>query len=594
MNYSDLFPKTRRLWAATIAIASLSGAAFLSGCGSQDATAQGSASTTRTATQGSLQPTQSDFRDDVTGAESSGAPASTAEPTEARPSSTPPENPAVNTPAVRDAAAMQNAFAQVADSADQAVVTITTSRRMPSRQRGPGTPGPFDNGPEGRGGGPGGRDPFEEFFRRFRGFGLEPGRYDDRKETAERLYRRIQGGGDGGGLGSGLIYNSDGLIMTNAHVVRGADTVTVRLSDRAGGREYRNAKVLGADAYTDIAVVKIEGSSLPTIPLGDSSKVRVGDWAIAMGNPFGLEHTLTVGVISAKAREVPLTVAGPGDYLQTDASINPGNSGGPLLDIYGRVIGVNNAIYSRTGGNVGIGFAIPINTAREIADILVKEGRVRRSRLGVGITDIDNRAAAFGLPAGTEGVLVESVEPNGPAARAGLQVGDVVLSFNGQAVEKSRDLQRLVSRAPVGSEAQVTVLRNGKRVSVTPRLAELQTDEESRRTPSAPEEEAAPSGTPTALGVRLAELTTQLRSRYRIEAERGVIVTAVAEDSPAGRVGLRPGDVIERVGQTPVRTPAEVQEAVQSITGRQSGDNKRVALYVNRAGERRFVVVNME
>ncbi len=221
--------------------------------------------------------------------------------------------PAVQTPATRDATAVQNAFAQVAKAAEPAVVTITTERRAP--RSAPGRRGPF--------GDPGGQDPFEEFFRRFREFGLEPSAAE--REEMRARFRQIQEG-RGGGLGSGLIYDADGLILTNAHVVQGADRVTVRLAD---GREFRNARVLGADERTDVAVVKINAAKLPTLPLGDSSGVRVGDWAIAMGNPFGLEQTLTVGVISAKVREVPLSVSGPGDYLQTDASINPGNSGGP-------------------------------------------------------------------------------------------------------------------------------------------------------------------------------------------------------------------------------------------------------------------------
>jgi serine protease Do len=428
----------------------------------------------------------------------------------------------------------------------------------------------------------------------------------DRADTAAPGgFRHTQGGGGprGGGLGSGLIYDPSGLILTNAHVVRGAERVTVKLADN---REFKNARVLGTDDRTDIAVVKIDAQNLPALKFGDSSRVRVGDWAIAVGNPFGLEQTLTVGVISAKAREVPLSADGPGDYLQTDASINPGNSGGPLLDIYGRVIGVNNAIFSRTGGNVGIGFAIPSNTAREIAQILAREGRVRRARLGVGVSNVEDRAAAFGLAPGTRGVLIETVDPSGPAARAGLQPGDVVTRFNDTPVSRSIDFQRIVSRAPVGTDARLTVLRGGRTLTITARLEELRdtgsaNDGGGTRRRGAPSAPQSPQAESTALGIGIAPLTPDLVRRYGVAAEtRGVVVARVEENSPAERAGLREGDVIERVGQTAVTSPRELQEAVRAILGRQNGggggnnagEERNVALYVNRRGDRRFVIVS--
>jgi serine protease Do len=462
----------------------------------------------------------------------------------------------------------------------------------------PGRPGP--DGPDGPGrpgpgqpfGDPyGGRDPFEEFFRRFREFGFEPsaGTADLRTDNDNNYIRPVQaeGGGGGGGLGSGFLYRADGHIITNAHVVRGASQVTVKLAD---GREFKNARVLGQDERTDVAVVKIDASNLPTAQFGDSSKVRVGDWAIALGNPFGLEHTLTVGVISAKAREVPLSVAGPGDYLQTDASINPGNSGGPLLDIYGRVIGVNNAIYSRSGGNVGIGFAIPINQAREIADILVKEGRVRRAQLGVSISNLEDRAAAFGLAPTIQGVLIESVAPNSPASRAGLVPGDVIQRFNGEAVTRSLDLQRLVSRAPINADARLEILRAGKTQTVTVRLEEMREPGAEGQPGATPPEKGSTSG---ALGLRVTPLTPDLARRYGIQGNGGVVIAEVVSGSAAASAGLRPGDVIERVGQTAVSTPQELQTAVGGILGKQTGKDKRVALYVNRGGERQFIIVTV-
>lgn len=474
--------------------------------------------------------------------------------------------PVVQTPATRDAANLQSAFSVVARAIEPSVVTIRTTRSTPAPR--PGASGPGS-----------GRDPFEEFFRRFRDFGFGPGVLPNVQQP--EYFTPAQGGG----LGSGFVYRADGIILTNAHVVRGADRVTVELSD---GREFKNARVLGTDARTDIAVVKVEANNLPVAKLGDSSNVNVGDWAIAVGNPFGLAHTVTVGVISAKAREVPLSEAGPGDYLQTDASINPGNSGGPLLDIYGRVIGINNAIYSQSGGNIGIGFAIPINTAREIADILIKEGRVRRARIGVAIANIEDRAAAFGLAPDIKGVLVESVDADGPGAKAGLQPGDVITHFNGQAVTRSLDLQQLVSRSGIGSQAQLRVLRGGNTITLTAQLEEL--TEEKPSTPPAP----VPEGTEaTTLGLRLSTLTPELSQRFGISGSRGVVVVGLQPNSAAARAGVQVGDVIERVGQSPVTSPETLQSAVQSIIGRQTGAEKIVALYINRRGQRSYVMITV-
>jgi len=399
-----------------------------------------------------------------------------------------------------------------------------------------------------------------------------------------------RGGGHGGGLGSGMIYRQDGLILTNAHVVRGADKVLVELSD---GRVFKNARVLGTDERTDVAVVKIPATNLPVVKLGDSSAVRVGDWAIAVGNPFGLEHTLTVGVISAKAREVDLNPRSPGDYLQTDASINPGNSGGPLLDIYGRVIGINNAIYSESGGNIGIGFAIPINAAREIADTLVKEGKITRSYLGVGIDNMEDRAAKFGLDPNIKGVLIVTVEPNTPGGRAGLQPGDVVTAFNGQTVTRSAELQRLVGSARVGSTAEIRILRGGKTQTLTAKLEELPAEDKRPKTPGDVEPRNNNGDAPTALGLRLRALTPDLATEYKIRNSKGVVVVGAADDSPATQAGVLEGDVIERVGQTVVSTPQEVQAAIKSILDRQT-DDKGVALYINRKGDRRFVIVDVK
>ena len=498
--------------------------------------------------------------------------------------------PVVQTPATNDAASMQHAFNAVSKAIEPAVVTIVTEGSpKPASARGQMRPMP---GMPGQGGGNDQGD-LEEFFKRFRDFGFAPN--STQKDQVREYFRRLQdeGEGSGGGLGSGMIYRADGYIITNAHVVRGAKTVAVKMND---GREFKRAKVVGSDDRTDIAVVKIDGTNLPFVKLGDSNNVNVGDWAIAVGNPFGLEHTVTVGVISAKAREVPLDARSPGDYLQTDASINPGNSGGPLCDIYGRVIGVNNAIYSRSGGNVGIGFAIPIDTAKGIAERLVKDGKIVRGYLGVEITGVEDAdtARGLGLDEATRGVLINNIgDGTGPGAKAGLQPGDVVTAFNGKTVTRSPELQRLVGDAPVDADVTLTVLRDGRTLQLKARLAELK-DEAAPTEKTAPEAPAEAAPAANSLGMGLSALTPRIASQLRIEATKGVAILRVQPDSAAGKAGLQRGDVIERVGQTTVNTPAEYQAAVQRILAPQKGEDKTVGLYVNRAGKSRFFFLNVD
>jgi serine protease Do len=359
--------------------------------------------------------------------------------------------PVVQTGAVRDAIAIQSAFTQVSNAVEPAVVTITTRR---DEQRPAAT---MPQAPE------------RNNSQRRRGNGFTPNNFEgDFANPWHPAQERRSGG-----LGSGMIFRADGLILTNAHVVAGATTVTVRMAD---GREFKDARVIGADERTDVAVVKVNADNLPIVRLGDSSRVAVGDWAIAIGNPFGLEHTVTVGVISAKSREMPLSRRNNGgDYLQTDASINPGNSGGPLCDINGRVIGINNAIYSQSGGNVGIGFAIPVNTARAIAEQLVTSGKVTRSYMGVTIATVDPSVIEeFKLDPATKGVMIMTVGEGTPSARAGLRRGDVVQSINGQTVARNLDLQRIVEAAPVGSTVNLNVLRSGQPLALNVQVDRLQ------------------------------------------------------------------------------------------------------------------------
>ena len=509
--------------------------------------------------------------------------------------------PVVETPATRDAATTQNAFVEVSNAVEPAVVTIETQgERVAAPTRGGGR-SPFGQGQAAPGGGGSPQD-FQDFFKQFQkqfGFGeqsYEPNSWTGRvmREKALVAFQEVQSR-RGGGLGSGMIYRADGLILTNAHVVRGADTVAVTLSD---GRKFKNAKVLGRDERTDIAVVKIEATGLPIVKLGDSSGVRVGDWAIAVGNPFGLDHTLTVGVISAKGREIDLAKNGDSrtDYLQTDASINPGNSGGPLLDIYGRVIGINNAIYSESGGNQGIGFAIPVNTARGVADQLAKTGKVRRGYLGVSIRNVEDVGAAFGLDPNQKGVLVEKItDPNTPGAKAGLKAGDVITKFNGESVTKSNELQRLVGTSPVGSQVTLTVLRGDQTIQLKATLDELpevKPDAADDSTPNSEENAPVTGGTSLAIpGLKARDLTPAVARALNIKPTKGVVITTVDEDSAAGDAGLQRGDVVTKVGQKAVNTVAELQTEIQRILKLQTGDEKQVALRVERNGQESFVIV---
>ena len=516
------------------------------------------------------------------------------------------KQPVVQTAATRDAAATQTAFVDVATAVQPAVVTIETiGAREPAPTRGGSPFGQGQSVPNGAA--PGGSEQdFRDFFKQFQkqfGFGQQQSFQENSwqgrvmLEKAKVAWQEVQSR-RGGGLGSGMIYRADGLILTNAHVVKGADTVTVTLSD---GRKFKNAKVLGRDERTDIAVVKIDATDLPIVQLGDSDEVKVGNWAIAVGNPFGLDHTLTVGVISAKSREIDLAKTGETrtDYLQTDASINPGNSGGPLLDIYGRVIGINNAIYSESGGNQGIGFAIPVNTARTIADQLAKNGKVRRGYLGVSIRNVEDVAAGFGLDPNLKGVLVESVaNPNTPGAKAGLKPGDVITKFNGEPVSKSTELQRAVGNSPVGSAVTVTVIRNGNPIQLKATLEELPDVTSDQNTPDdAPDTgKAGPAKGGMTLpipGLKARDLSPAVAQALKIKPTKGVVISEVTQDSPADDAGLQVGDVVTFVGQKPVTSVADMTAEITRILGSQKGTDKQVALRVERNGQSTFLIITL-
>jgi serine protease Do len=383
-------------------------------------------------------------------------------------------------------------------------------------------------------------------------------------------------------MGSGFIVDPDGYIVTNNHVIEDAGEITVILHD--GTRHTATLK--GRDPKTDLALLKIETSEeLPYVRFGDSDKAKVGDWVVAVGNPFGLGGSVSAGIISARGRDIQ---SGPyDDYLQIDAPINRGNSGGPLFDGSGKVVGVNTAIFSPSGGNVGIGFAIPAALAEPVIAELMSDGRIARGWLGVHIQSIDEALAESMDLEEEEGALVSSVEPGSPADRAGLHVGDVILSFADRQVEDARALPRMVGNTDKGDKVTVTVWRDGKRKSLQVILGSLPTEE----TVAMAEPEQIDDGTPK-LGVTLSALSKEAKKHYNLsEDEVGVLIVDVVRDSPAGKSGLRRGDIIARIGQTKVTKPEEVASAVKRAA---EEEHKTVLLLIKRDGISRFVAVPLE
>ncbi|TMV06536.1 DegQ family serine endoprotease [Ruegeria sediminis] len=403
-------------------------------------------------------------------------------------------------------------------------------------------------------------NPFGEFFRRF-----------GPPEGFEMPHR-----GPGQGLGSGFILDETGHIVTNHHVIDGADTVTVRLSD---DRSYE-AEVIGTDPLTDIALLRIDAdATLPAVTLGDSDEIRVGEDVVAIGNPFGLSSTVTTGIVSAKGRNIS---EGPyAEFLQTDAAINKGNSGGPLFNMEGEVVGVNSAIYSPTGGSVGLGFAVTSNIVETIVEDLREDGQVDRGWLGVSIQTLSPEiAAAMGVEEAS-GALVSDVVNDSPADGA-LQQGDVILAFNGTKVKSSQDLPRLVGAAKVGSDSKITVLRNGKEQEVNVTIGKHQMAAADTGQSSDHDTSSAP------LGVTVAPLTETARAEIGVdETVSGVVVTSLDPDSPAAEAGLRRGDVIVRIGSQETDNPNALKEALQN----QKTDPALVL--INRGGNQIFVAVNI-
>ena len=436
-------------------------------------------------------------------------------------------------------------FAGVLQPALPAVVNISSSRVVKSPNTGAN---PLFNNP---------------FFRQFFG-GQMPQQFQAPREQREES------------LGSGVILNKDGYILTNNHVVQGASEIKVYLSDK---REFRG-KVIGTDPKTDIGVVKIEAQNLPTLTVGDSSKLRVGDYALAIGDPFGVGETATMGIISATGRN-GLDIEDIEDFIQTDAPINPGNSGGALINARGELIGINTAILAGgSGGNQGIGFAIPINLARNVMQQILEHGKVIRGWMGIAIQEVNPAMAkVFGVPV-EKGALISDVQQDSPAARAGLQREDVVEQVNGQPVSGPNDLKLKIAEMAPGTVAHLQVLRKGQTHEVAVKLGEQPSNTQAAG--GGPGQQ----GSGLMQGVQVESVTPDIARQLGLSADiKGVVVTAVAPGSAAQEAGLQRGDVIEQVNRQDVTTPEQYQRAVQAA------GNQSVVLLVNRGGATAFVVV---
>jgi serine protease Do len=443
-------------------------------------------------------------------------------------------------------------FADLAERASPAVVNIRTTARVVAGQSGLPFPDVDEN------------DPMYEFFRRF--FPNPPQQAPRQGPQQPGPRRDIPRG-----LGSGFILTPDGYVMTNAHVVQGADDILVTLSDR---REFKG-KVIGTDRRTDVALVKIEASGLPAVKVGDPNKVRVGEWVVAIGSPFGLENTVTAGIVSAKARET-------GEYLpfiQTDVAVNPGNSGGPLLNMRGEVIGINSQIFTTSGGYNGISFAIPIDEAMSVQQQLRTSGRVIRGRIGVGIEGVTREVAeAIGLGK-QQGALVSSVDKDGPAQKAGVEPGDVIVRFDGKPIERSSDLPRIVGATKPGTTANMTVYRRGGQRDLKVTVAELQPD--TQRTARGPEV-PKPGEKANALGLVVSDVAAD---RLKELGLRGAVQVDSA-DGQAAAAGLRAGDLITQLNNSDVQNARQFNEAVAKLEGK-----KDVPVLVRRGDASRFLII---
>lgn len=384
------------------------------------------------------------------------------------------------------------------------------------------------------------------------------------------------------GTGSGVIISPDGYILTNNHVVGQADQINVKLAD---GRELK-AKRIGTDPETDLAVVKIEAQSLPYAKLGNSDALEQGEWVIALGSPFGLQQTMTAGIVSATGRDLGVQAGQFTEFIQTDAAINPGNSGGPLINMRGEVVGINTLIYSRTGSNSGIGFAIPANLANKVYAQIIKTGKVTRGYLGVMLQPVTPAIARNVGYDKTDGALVgDLARDDSPAERAGLRSGDIIVEFNGKPVKTPKHLTEMVADTPVGTPASVKYLRDGRIQSATINLGERPTQGASVDRNEIPEEEENAGK----LGVSIEDVTPEFASQMKLRMNSGVIIRSVLPGGPAAEAGLQQGDVIHRINRTPVKTRQDIARALVGLK-----NEREVVIQFERGGQLSFVTVEFE
>lgn len=444
---------------------------------------------------------------------------------------------------------LSKAFELTAKAMHPSVVSITSVRkvRMPRRAR-PEVPEEFRRFF--------GDDPFDRFFQGPQG----PERDQEQQ-----------------GLGSGVIVSEDGYIVTNNHVIEGADEVTVMLHDR----HELKAEIVGRDKDTDLAVLKVKSQNLVPAPLGNSDEVAVGQWVLAIGTPMNLRQSVTAGIISAMGRSVGITGGGFEEFLQTDAAINPGNSGGPLVNLRGEVIGINTAIKSVNGGFMGIGFAIPSNMVRSVMDQIVKGGKVVRGRIGAVVSDVSEDIADKLNYQSTSGALVQDVVTDGPAAKGGLEAGDIVTQYQGHHVETSNQFRNAVAATKPGTKAEIEIVRNGATKMLTVEIGEL-----NGSATEVTEREGGDVEESNELGLAVQTLTPDLARQLGSKEMQGVIITQVEPGSVAQRAGLQPGDLISSVNRKPIQTAKEYRETVKGAS-----IEKGILLQVRRDGINRFVVI---
>ena len=459
-------------------------------------------------------------------------------------------------------------FADLVEKVGPAVVNIRTAKKVKAEAKPPASSPSVPPGrnaprmPEGMDE----NDPFYEFFRRF----FPPGQ-------APQQPRGNPGDEVPSGVGSGFFISADGYLLTNHHVVDGADEIYVTLTDK---REFKG-KLIGSDKRTDVALVKIEAAGLPKLPIGDSVKLRVGEWVLAIGSPFGFENTVTAGIVSAKGRDT-------GDFLpfiQTDVAVNPGNSGGPLINMAGEVVGINSQIYSRSGGFMGISFAIPIDEATRVSDQLKTAGRVVRGRIGVGIADVTKEVAEpLGLPRAA-GALVRNVESGGPADKAGIEAGDIITKWDGKPVEKSSELPRFVGATKPGSKVTMTVWRKGANKELAVTVAELEPEKVAGAAPAKPTPtQPTPPATTAAssLGLAVMDLTEERKTQLKVK--NGVLVESV--DGPSAKSGIRQGDVLLALNNQDITSAKQFAELAAKLDKTRSA-----ALLVKRGDGAQFVPI---